>query len=848
MAITPTRYNELREKLLGILTEAADYQELNSETRGKFERAVEKLQTESFEIVLVGEFQGGKSTTFNAICDGREISPMGIGIKTSACRVSARNIADPNEAERAVVSWKSDAELILTMFDILERNLPEAERERFAQAKDRDFEGISFDNPNDMRLMRACVEREWEVYQKRPAAYDRDQTGKLDLLYIASLILEFRNNPTIVRERAETREISVEALKTYVVFPIDWAQRWEARDPKAFTAEEVRLVFVGRVDCYLHSPNLARLGCVVVDCPGLFAGPWDTRVAIDAMISADAILYLLRGDKAIGQQELRALTEIQKSKQLHKLFFAINARASAEHLREKIRPVDAATINNNFASVEGEESPFKVESEEIFIFNAFLSYCAKSRDGLEPGGADEKAWKKKARNALGVYWDLDVEDDAETMRALLSNPTELLRASDYETLTDVCETTVVKKKARSLLLDSGAVPVNAALSELEGELALKEENARKGAEQVRAELRKARETLDEFQRRSKAIVEQELNDATILTTLAENMVTEVYEQNTDLMADAMMRRVEEILNNGGSQFEYICDFVQRRWNGDSVGNDKLAQKLKGCVKETMDEVCKPAAQGWLDNVAKGTNRVYQATLGQKMRAIELLLRQEWNEMMINAGSEAKAYLKGLELDGVSQTTTRSVADDFDGGDGLVGSVRSAMFQQFATDIGAAVAASIAASIAAALAFVVLAPFAAPLGVVGALAATVAGAKAVEWGYAKISEKINAALASKLAPELRKTLQKPEVRAGLLALGEETARKIVALHRKALQRDLNAQQQKFDARVASLEAQNNQSIAEKEAIAKEAKRVRQKIAVLRRPLEEFVNEAKTSFAE
>lgn len=856
MPITPAQYNERREKLTELFNAVADYPELPAETRKSFVRAAEKLRANSFEIVLVGEFQGGKSTTFNAICDGRPISPMGSGVKTSACRISARNIADPNEPERAVVTWKSDAELILTMYDVLERNLPDDERERFANAKDRDFEGISFDNPRDLQLMRDCVEKEWAVYNKRPSVYDPDQSGKLDLLYIASLILEFCSDATIVRERAETKEITIDDARSYVVFPEKWAERWLDGDPKSFTADEIKLAFVGKVDCYLHSPNLERLGCVIVDCPGLFAGPWDTQVATDAMIAADAILYLLRGDKQIGRQELRALQEIRKTKQLHKLFVAINARMSKNCLSEKIRPADAAEINKNFKTSDSEEAGFSVADDEIFIFNALLSYCAKSRGAVEAGSDEEKAWKKKTRNTLGTYLDLDFDDDAETIRELLSDVAKLSSASDYETLMNACESTVVEKKARSLLLDSGSVPVNAALSDLEGKLALREESAEKNAEQVRAELDAAKDALDRFQRRSKEIVEQELNDPTLVSTLGANMIAEVYEQNTGLLADSLMRRIETMLNDDTTQFRYVCHFVKRRvkkfFNAEETTTyerDEFSETLKGCVKEAMDEVCRPASEGWLANVAQGQNAVYQATLGQKTRTLELLLRQEWNEMMVKAPTQARAYLKGLELDGVGRAAVGNVMRDFDGS-GLTDTVRSSIFKQFIGDVSASAVAVCSATIAGILALVVLGSVLAwPVALAVAVAAALAtGAGIEETIREKIGERVRVGLAEKLEPKLRQTMNRSDVKASLLNLGEETARKIVEFHRVAFQKDLNVQRRKFDNRVAALEEQMKMSIAQQRSIAAEAKRVREEVARLRRPLETFVAETSVYFEE
>ena len=88
--------------------------------REELERIKKKSQEDQFEIVLCGEFQGGKSTTFNAICDGRDLSPRGLGgggIKTSAAIISAQNISDENENERAEISYKTKNEFSKNICD-----------------------------------------------------------------------------------------------------------------------------------------------------------------------------------------------------------------------------------------------------------------------------------------------------------------------------------------------------------------------------------------------------------------------------------------------------------------------------------------------------------------------------------------------------------------------------------------------------------------------------------------------------------------------------------------------------------------------------------------------------------
>ena len=898
MAITTERYGERREKLIELLSDAIECPEFSSETRKNscselpkemrkdFARSIEKLKTDSFEIVLVGEFQGGKSTTFNTICDGREISPTGSGIKTSACRITARNIADPNEPERAVVTWKSDAELLLTCYDILARNLPKEERERFEEAKFNDFEGVSFDDPRDWQLMRDRVENEWEIYKKSPAAYDPQQEGKLDSLYIASLILEFRRDPTIVRERAETREIPLDAARTYVTFPNEWTIRWSDCEPKRFNVDEIKMAFVGKVDFYLHSPNLARLGCAIVDCPGLFAGPWDTQVATEAMVSADAILYLLNGDRQIGQQDLRALQEIRKTNQLHKLFFAVNARRPKEEA-EKLRRVDAAIIGNNFKADETSDATFRIESDEIFVFNAFLSYNAKSRGLFEPGSAEAKARKKTTRRVLGAYLDLDPDDDAETLATLMENLEELLNASGYNALTNACESTVVARKARSLLLDSGATPAKNKLLEYEARLKLVEDNANKSVEEIRTDVAEARRAFEEFFQKTSDVVDEEFNDSasTLASALGENMFSEAFEQNLGLLAQETKNRVCDFMKSNSDVIKAFCDFILKRAKnykdlalaqakralngalsvlGFKVKNDEFARtpasleerddltrKIESCVKEACNAVFKPALRGWFENIKQGRNDVYKATIGQKTRTIQTRRRLEWERMKEKTPASAFAYLQGGGIfDGADVAEVGSVPNEIgelerDIFIWLSGAALTQLIAQISTLMIGIFAWYAAVTVAA---IILVEAVAWPIALVGALLTAIVSGKGL-WEIGRmISDAVREWLGLRLLKELRETLNSSDVRAKIRQGAKDSGRRIVEECRAACRQNLEAKRRQLEKVLQDWENEMDADAAAREADAAEAKRVREEVAELRRPLEAFVEETSVYFED
>lgn len=96
--ISSIDYQEKKMSLISIIDDIINVEELNSSIKSQFISTKRKLQEDEFSITLIGEFQGGKSTTFDSLCGGREISPRGNNIKTSSCRISMTNISEDIEA------------------------------------------------------------------------------------------------------------------------------------------------------------------------------------------------------------------------------------------------------------------------------------------------------------------------------------------------------------------------------------------------------------------------------------------------------------------------------------------------------------------------------------------------------------------------------------------------------------------------------------------------------------------------------------------------------------------------------------------------------------------------------
>ena len=621
--IYESKRNDLISMLDSILTTATG---LSATARRELEETAAKLKRNSFEIVLVGEFQGGKSTTFDTICDGREISPRGIGIKTSACKISAQSVP-ADQPERADLTWKSDVELMQTMIGIVRDNLVN-DKDAYALFTKKDKNGIdvlpSLSDPRIHELASKAIHAEWERYNANMANYDPEQKGLLDLLLISTLILNFCNSPELAHLKAKP-SVAIDELKSLVVFPQDWAARWLMGGEKAqWTFSEVPFVFLGSISCHIHCANLERLGCVITDCPGLFAGPWDTAVAQKAMMQADAILYLIGGQKAVTEADLRALTEIRKTQQGHKVFFAINARLSKANIAGPIRQADFSMIKQRGYEIDN--------AETIDVFNSLLAFDSKTTP------ADEKRWKKEVSAALAVYLGLDLTDDDDIKRAkeLRENRPELYKASDFPSILAKIETDVVTKKFKSILVNGGTSKASAALDSLNGDLQQKEDSAKKSLSEVEVKVEQARKQLIEFQEFAKNSVVEMLSDDKAATLVSRDLWNEVYKKNADSIADAVAERItQKLLSSDGmmSTFMTVCAASLQKILG-SERSQKHEQKLNAMIekasKDAIDEITTPAMNGWMTNLKNGQNDTFAATYGIALERVAIAVQQKWD--------------------------------------------------------------------------------------------------------------------------------------------------------------------------------------------------------------------------
>ena len=625
-------YEIRRNELIGLIDEtlAVDIPEPH---RGTLRHIRKKCQENQFEIALIGEFQGGKSTTFNTLCDGREISPRGLGgggIKTSAAIVTAQHISDPTEtrdghSEWAEVNWRTSYDIVLGIAEVVHRHLleepmlqellnPQMPSEMIAARMD-------LSNSDHKEALEKAVDMEWQTWERCKAEYPGD---RLDLLRIAWLQLQHLDKQPW-RALTARNVLSIQEFQKVITFPRNWAAAW-ADGPKGlvkeFDLETVGFVFVSDVLVRIRAENLARTGCRITDCPGLFASKWDTNLARGVMNRADGLWYLLDGRRQMGDGDTKAMRFIQENGWTEKLRASVNLRGNShEQIIESIIPVNQAILST-LGLAEVNLIPYdarlaflanqgKLLLERPERFEEYDRHCMAvdyNRKVPVPELDSDAAWCNLVKRQASGACIAELEDipslDASSVKAVR-------QASRIDDLLDSLEKDVITSKARSILVDNGSRAAAKALERYEGDLKAREEACEQKVEEFKREVAAAREEISVF-----STDVQEMIDDSVLGKeidpvdgyLAEEFVNAIFSQR-------LFDRVAEL----------SVDTVHRLHGELFVSKKQFSNEVNRALSSALSEAYKDRQRAVLNEWKKGrTPPFYQHIVGPQ--------RQLWKKI------------------------------------------------------------------------------------------------------------------------------------------------------------------------------------------------------------------------
>lgn len=297
----------------------------------------ENCQKNKYTVLLMGEFQSGKTTTLDALCDGRHIGAIGDGTATSAVPVSV------SYAEKEDVNpvWKTNEELKL-LFSSLPQCIEEFDYNEF--------------NINDIE------ERKTWLTKIDKFRNNQDCPQDVKILALCSLVLKFYGTDEL--EGKIDSKIQITDVASITRFPKNLETRWKRFGSSAFTLEESLFIFVEQIDCFLPAETLKKLNCTIIDCPGLFNNTYDTSVTEMMMAKVHAIVYLLPYHRVFGEDIGKSLYTIQKNyPDVHrKLFIAQNISSKGNN----------TFVESNIATIKCMFGDHK----QVTIYDAHLAYLS----------------------------------------------------------------------------------------------------------------------------------------------------------------------------------------------------------------------------------------------------------------------------------------------------------------------------------------------------------------------------------------------------------------------------------------------------------------------------------------
>jgi len=606
-----------------------------------------KLQANEFVVLLLGEFGSGKSTLFDTVaCEGRELSPVGSCLRTSGCLVCAQQLQEPGSPEYAEVQWRTGMELLAGFDDYLLPRLRQLHPARFASPKEVDgaqqqtepLPPFNFDCAADRDLLRQAAEQEFGAWAQDKAGYDTGGTGHLDLVRFASLVAEFYDHPE-VRNLRQEHKFDPGDVGRFIQYPPDWETRWEAADPKRFRWDEILFIFVRNVRLYLDAPRLARTGYLMMDCPGLFASRYDTAVTDQAMVNADAILYLASGETAVALSDLKVLRQIRSRRMEYKLFVAWNQRTSA---------VKAAQLLDNFKTVL-EQDGFRLPSHSFASIHAALALHAAQAEKLLDGRLDDRTRSSIARRfnvtpdkVTDQVWKEIAKsrrmlDRQHTTRA--GDPKALaaaIKESGVSEFLGTAEDFVVHKKARFILVENGAEAVKAILRTAGDRLQNQEQAARAKRDDHFAQLKKAETALAAFEERSQKTLDQ-LDGATLDGKLVDDFLARLDDGLRLEIAEAIGTRLDQALSFGAIA-SHEWEKLVHRTNSWFVKNElppetAVERSLREICKSETDQVLNGCLKAWHTDIEEGRNQAYNQHIGKLIEQVNRQLREDWRQAM-----------------------------------------------------------------------------------------------------------------------------------------------------------------------------------------------------------------------
>ena len=548
-------YKAKHDQLLDLLRRAVEAVDVKRHSEAL--KAVDaKCREDQFDVVLLGEFQCGKSTTLDTLCGGREMSPQGIGTKpTSAVPVSVQSLGRDESEEWGEIQFKSKRELAGELFDTFDRELYQSdsghsllkflvkddnandgvdESKSKRKIRDRFCDGFDFDNPEHLEAARSALQSEWDYWRQNNENKSRYPSRKLQLMEVETLVVRFYGTREYSAMLENTR-CGVSEIRDYVRFPSDWNTKRTEGFSYDVTLDRARFAFVKKAVLHLRSSFLDEDNDYrMTDCPGLDASAYDTQITRNALINADGILFVHRSDKTTGNSTNETLLELVKNlDRENKTVMALNIRCSRDRALRPLFDEDGEEHPSLVSDIEKKMRDGGYDFPVVWCHTLFAYLAAMGERRLKTNTEFSPVERLRLAGKAGLRDDNlkifdDGRPDSDLWIAAISNVNKIFNARELDRLSGLdsdsvaavrkasnidevmkaIAETVLREKAESILVDNGSKKAFAILDEHEHELELKVEAATQSAKQCQAEVDAAKLELEEYKKEAEALIQK----------------------------------------------------------------------------------------------------------------------------------------------------------------------------------------------------------------------------------------------------------------------------------------------------------------------------------------------------
>lgn len=569
------------------------------------EKVKDSCTSSKYKVLIMGEYQSGKTTTLDALCDGRHIGAIGEGIATSAVPVSVSYA----EKDSINIKWKTDEQLSIVLNHLAE-HFDEFNREEF-DIKDENTRNIWLNKLEELRQSKECP-------------------NDVRFLSLCSILLQTYESKTLF----EKKKISINEISAITRFPVELETRWKKYGVSNFTVDESIFIFIEQVECYCVSETLKNLNCTIIDCPGLFNSAYDTEVTEYIMTEVNAIMYLLPYHKGVGQDVCKSLYRIKDDyKDVHRKLFIVQ---------------NVSFIGND-AFVENNQNEIKRlfgENKEVILYDAHLAYLSSINyshcNGTLPktdieyfcrdisefktirrNGKWEKKEIKKVFNTYDEAWHYYFDRYSEFCDSEDSTPDSIREASGLNDILLGLQRFIEENEAYSVVLSEGINKLSSELSLVKSQLNTKYvEPYILGVNRIKELWEKRLNDANTF----KAIVETKIKStfsnfhSPLTNDIYEKLFTENFynDQMYDPIADMLYEHKLEIAG-----FMGLTGFNRKDFT------DFITPKINDIIEKAIrDRLFKY----WLPILLSGQDQTFAKLFTPEMKLLNVELKNEWSAL------------------------------------------------------------------------------------------------------------------------------------------------------------------------------------------------------------------------